>query len=104
MASKLYVAEYPSLAATEQSDSVAVLPQPPTAEQTVDYSAGVTATANAFRDDTNFVQISTDSICSIAFGTTPVATVANQRLAANEKIIVGVRAGSKLKVSAITNT
>lgn len=101
MASRLYVAEFQSLAATEQSDSVTILPQPPTAEQVVDYSAGVAASL-AFRSDTNFVEISTDSICSIAFGAAPVATVNTQRLNANERRTFGVKPGSK--VSAITNT
>lgn len=101
---KLYVAEYPGLAATNTSDGVPILPMPPTAEQVVDYTAGAAPTVNPFADSTIFVELEADSICSIAFGTAPVATVLNMRMAAGERRVVGVPRGSKLKVSAITNT
>lgn len=100
---KLYVAEYPGLAATNTSDGVPILPMPPTAEQVVDYTAGAAPSA-VFADTTTFVELEADSICSISFGTAPVATVANMRMAAGERRVVGVSRGSKLKVSAITNT
>jgi len=101
---KLYVAEYSGLASVATDGAVAVLQQPPTAEQVVDYTAGAAATANAFNDTTEFVELETDAICSVAFATTPVATVNNMRMAAGERRLVSVRPGSKLKVSAITNT
>lgn len=100
---KLYVAEYSGLAATAQSDSVVVVPAPPTAEQVVDYTAGVAA-STAFNPSTTFVEVSTDAICSIAFGTAPVAAITNCRLNANERKLFRVPAGQAYKVSAITNT
>jgi len=101
---KLYVAEYSGIASVQTDGAVAVLPQPPTAEQVVDYTAGAAATANPFADSTEFVELATDAICSVVFGSAPVATVNNMRMAAGERRLVSVRPGSKLKVSAITNT
>lgn len=99
---KLYVSEYPGLAETDQSDSTLIVAMPPIAEQIVDYTAGVATLANPFSPFTKFIYVSTDAICSIAFGVTPVATITNLRLAANERILTRVVAGQK--VSAITNT
>lgn len=100
---KLYVSEYAGLAAVDADGLDKIMPQPPTASQVVDYTAGVAA-SSAFLPSTRFVEIHNDSICSILFGTAPVATVNTMRLAANERVVVGVPAGQAFKVSAITNT
>lgn len=97
----LYVAEFPGLAATVQGDSVPVLNAPPTVEQTVAIAAGSAASA-AFQASTIFVEISTDAICSIQFGTAPVATAVMCRLSAGERIVRRVTPGQKVAV--IVNT
>jgi hypothetical protein len=99
--STLYIAEFTSLPFDAHGQPVMAPAMPPVAEQTVAIS-GSHAESTAFGGSTRFAQISCDVICSIAFGTAPVATTSNQRLAANETRFVGVIAGQK--VSVVTNT
>lgn len=109
---KLYVAEFTGLAATAQSDSVPILTVPPTLEQAVAISTATSAGSNGFQPSTTFVEISSDVVCSIAFGTTlstAIATVNNCRLNANERIIrrvagPGFSNGAVSQVSVIGNT
>lgn len=97
---KLYVAEYPGLAATVQGDSIDVVPTPPTVDYVVDFTAGAAASP-VFQKTTRFITIAADSICCIAFGIAPVATTANQRIPANAAPIkFGVISGQQ--ISAIT--
>ena len=100
----LYVAEFAGVAETGQGDSIDQVAVPPIAEQTVAIAAGSTAVANAFNAATTIVEVSTDSICSIAWGTAPVATASMCRLAAGERIRRRVPAGQSYKVAVITNT
>jgi hypothetical protein len=59
--------------------------------------------ANPFSSRTKFVQLSTDAICSVAFGGSAVAaTSSNQRLPANTIIYKGVNPGDFIAV--ITNS
>lgn len=97
--SKLYIAEFSGVALTA-SDGAAIAPMPAINEQVVDFTAGATASA-AFNAATRIVRIHTDAICSLAFGPTPVATVANARLIAGQTEYFGVVPGQK--VSAIVN-
>ncbi len=90
---KIYVAEYPGLANTDQSDSVAILTLPPTVEYTVIVSAGSSGAAQPFQLSTKFIEVSTDTTCSIAIGGFPgvvgtgSAGLSNQRLQTNERVI-----------------
>lgn len=93
---KLYVTEY-----RFAPDGLQVAKMPPVAEQVVDYSGGVAASA-AFSNATGFVRVHTDAICSIKFGANPTATTSSARLAADATEYFRVNAGDK--VSAITNT
>jgi hypothetical protein len=87
--STIYVAEYAGLAQCEQSDSVTIFALPPSVEYTVIVSAGSSGAANPIRPDTKYVEISTDTTCSIAIGPTSggSALLTNQRLAPNERIV-----------------
>jgi len=87
--SVIYVAEYPGLATTDQSDSVPILALPPTVEYTVIVSAGISRSPQPIQASTKFVEISCDTTCSIAVGPTIGGTVGltNQRLNANERVI-----------------
>lgn len=87
--SKIYVAEYPGLATTDQSDSVAILALPPTVEYTIIVSAASSGAAQPLQATTKFVEISCDTTCSIAIGpfATGSAGLSNQRLQANERVI-----------------
>lgn len=102
----LYIAEFPGLAETDQGDSIDQVPVAPTVEQTL--AIGATSVASsAFQATTKVVEISTDSVCSIAWGTTPVATAANCRLAAGERIRRRVpynATAGTFKVAVITNS
>jgi|SRR5579863_10434965 len=86
--SKIYVAEYPGLAATDQSDSVPILALPPTVEYTVIVSAGSSGAANPIQPSTKFIEVSTDTTCSFTIGTAGgAALLTNQRLQTNERVI-----------------
>lgn len=91
--SKIYVAEYPGLANTDQSDSVAILALPPSIEYTVIVSAASSGAAQPFLPSTKFIEVSTDTTCSIAIGGFPgtlgtgSAGLSNQRLNANDRVI-----------------
>lgn len=92
----LYVAEFGSLGDTAQS--VAQIGQaPPVAEQALAIG-GASVPSAAFNNDTQLVRIHADAICSIAFGTAPVATTANMRLAAGQTEYFGVVRGQKVAV------
>ena len=91
--SKIYVAEYPGLANTDQSDSVPILALPPTVEYTVIVSAGSSGAAQPFQPSTKFIEVSADTTCSIAIGGFPgvlgtgSAGLSNQRLNVNDRVI-----------------
>jgi hypothetical protein len=93
--SKIYVAEYPGLAGASNGDggAVAILSVPPTVEYTVIVSAASSGAAQPFAQSTQFVEISCDTTCSIAFGLFPgvvgtgSAGLTNCRLEANERIV-----------------
>jgi hypothetical protein len=57
----------------------------------------------AFLPTTRFVRLHTDAVCSVLFGTNPVASTANARMAANQTEFFGVQPGANLKVSVIAN-
>lgn len=100
--STLYISEYTKIALTNQGAMTRTPMGPPLAEQTVAIGASSTASA-AFQPTTKFVRVAVDSTspCSIAFGSAPVATAANMRLAANAVQFFGVQGG---KVAVIENS
>lgn len=97
----LYLAEFDDMPRDKRGELVSAPMMPPIVEQTV--AVGVSHAESApFTGRTLFVQVHTDAICSISFGTSPIATTSNQRLAANETRFVGVNRGDKISV--ISNT
>ena len=76
---------------------------PPLAEQLVTISGSSVACTNAFNSRTLFVRVHADSVCSIAFGVTPTATVTNMRLAANQTEYFAIGQPG-YKVAVIQNT
>lgn len=96
----LYIAEFGSMGDTGQGIAQ-IGAAPPLAEQTLTI-AGASAPSAAFGNDTQMVRLHTDAICSVAFGTTPVATAAKMRMGANTTEYFGVLPGSKVAV--IVNT
>jgi len=101
---KAYIAEFASMP-IRNGNNQTMAPVPPLAEQTVDYTAGVAASA-VFNAATKFVRVHVDSIASVAFGAAPVATVNNMRLAASqtEYFELPQPRPSDYKASFITNT
>ena len=98
----LYITEYQGLAPGEKANVLATQAVP-NASQTVAISA-TSASSAPFQPNTSWVDISTDTTCSIAFnagnaagfGQTAVnatATAANYRLAANERARFYVKQG-----------
>jgi hypothetical protein len=106
--SKIYVAEFPGTGGTDQGDSVPLFPVPPLAEQNVTVSSVAVNIANAFQPATVWVEVSTDTTCSISWG--PLATIttatatSNCRLAPNERIARRVPKGQAYGISVISNT
>ena len=96
----LYINEFTAPTRINDTD-IAVFAAPPVAEQTVAIGVGSVQSA-AFNATTNYVEIETDSICSITFGANPTATAASMRLAANDRILRRVTPGQKVAV--IVNT
>ena len=79
----LYVAEFATVGGTSNF-GVAGAQVPPIREQSVTISGSSVAVASAFTTNTRFIRVHADAICSIAFGLTPTASVANMRFAANQ--------------------
>jgi hypothetical protein len=95
----LYVAEFDSVGGSGNFVTQAAN-MPPLAEQTVAIG-GSSTQSSAFNASTKFLRIHTDAICSVAVGTSPTATAANMRLAANQTEYLTVKGGAKIAV--ITN-
>lgn len=97
---KVYITEHP-LPRFHMGSPMPVLPSPPLASQTVAIG-GATVQSAAFNADTQIVCVHTDAICSIEFGTNPVATANSRRIAANSTEFFQVEPGHKIAV--ITNS
>lgn len=102
--STLYVAEYEKLLVDTNGNVVMAPHEPPLAEQTITIGMSTAKLGNPFSSRTKFVQLSTDAICSVAFGNPSglAATSSNQRLPANTIVFKGVNPGDS--VAAITNS
>jgi hypothetical protein len=92
----LHIAEYPGLAATVANEgAVPILPVPPTTEQVIALLNTMTAIPVPFQPTTAWVELCTDTTCSIVFGPyatlSTIATLTSSsgqgRLNANERII-----------------
>ena len=95
--SKIYVCETAALGATAANEgAVAVMPVPSLAEYNVIVSAGSSGPPQPFQPTTAFVEVSTDTTCSIAIGLYPgvigtgSAALTNRRLNANDRVILRV--------------
>lgn len=101
----LYISEHSDIAESLRGAVQILLEDGTTVvEQTIPISVVSTPCTNPFAATTRFVRIHSDAICSIAFGTSPTASTANKRLAANQTEVFGVKPGSNFKVAVITNT
>lgn len=78
-----------------------VVKMPPVTTQTLT-SSGSSAQSAAFDAKTKMIQIHTDGICSVEFGSNPTATTNSFRLAANTTAYFEVSPGDKMAY--ITNT
>lgn len=96
----VYIAEFESLP-NIAGGQPQIASLPPLTEQTRSVS-GTSAQSSAFSAKTRFIQVHTDSICSIAVGASPTATTSNMRLPADATFYFAVQPGDKL--AAITNT
>lgn len=92
---KAYIAEYDRQA----RDPIGIVPtgqEPAIANQTV--VIGAEAKSAAFAATTQFVAVSVDAICSVAFGAAPTSTTSSLRLPANSITYFGVVPGHKISV------
>lgn len=98
----LYITEFFSQGKDGQASIVPLPVVPPVAEQILTIGIASLASA-AFNANTTIIRVCADSVCSIAWGTSPVALVTNARLPANTLMEFAVPRGSALKVAVITN-
>jgi hypothetical protein len=98
----LYISEFENPVTVDGTLPGIQLPQPALLDQTPVAIGGTSAQSAAFSAKTKAVMISTDAICSIAFGSNPTATTGNLRLPANTIISFGVIPGQRVAV--ISNT
>lgn len=97
---KLYITEFHLLGVAPEFSPFPLAP--PVVDQTpVAIGVGSVQSA-AFNAGTRFVRLHTDAICSIAFGTDPIASANNARMNANDTEYFAVSPGHKVAV--ITNT
>lgn len=97
----LYVAEFATVGGTSNFGVAGGL-VPPIREQTCTIAATSTPVSSGFTQNTAFVRLHSDSICSVAFGTTPTASTSTMRMAAGQTEYFAVAPGQK--VAAIVNT
>lgn len=95
---KLFVNEFP-----DRGYVIDVPEMPPSASQVVAIG-GASVQSTAFAKATQLVGITTDSICSVAVGANPTATVDVWRLAAGATMYFTVPVGKSFKVAVIANT
>lgn len=104
---KLYITEFKAMAPTSRGwGAQQFMPwgaQPPAAEQTVAIGAS-SAASSAFNAATSYVRLHTDAVCSIEFGSDPVATASTMRLSADQTEYFAVPVGASFKVAVISNT
>jgi len=99
----LYIREYQTIASPGPDFNGMQAGLEPGVDQAPLVFTGGVQQSVAFAGTTRFVRLHTDSICSVLFGTAPVAAVTNSRMAANQTEFFGVQAGASLKVSVIAN-
>ena len=98
----LYISEYANLQFEGSSGrGLAMGSEPSNTEQTVAIS-GSSTQSSAFQNNTRFVRLHTDAICSVMFGSNPTSTTSKKRLAANQTEYFAVQPGQNVAV--ITNT
>lgn len=96
----LYISEYASIGGIGNFPVQSPL-EPSVTSQTVAI-AGTSAQSSTFNDNTNFVRLHTDAICSVKFGADPTAAATDARMAVNQTEYFAVHPGHKVAV--ITNT
>jgi hypothetical protein len=96
----IYVNEFPELRVF-QGGGVQAPELPSLAGYTV-ANAGASTQSAAFNAKTKFIEVHTDSICSILVGANPTAVTTQGRMAAGETRYYRVNAGDK--IAAILNT
>lgn len=99
---KVYISEYSKIASDGSGTRLPAGKEPSIVEQTPVAIGAASVQSAAFDEETRFIRIHTDAICSIAFGSNPTATSNSKRLAANQTEFFGVKPGDKVAV--ITNT
>lgn len=99
----LYITEFVSQGTDPNGKMQSSAQQPALAEQTITIAAG-SAQSSTFNPQTTLVRLHSDVICSVEFGTSPTATAAKARMAANQTEYFTIPQSSNMKVAVITNT
>jgi hypothetical protein len=96
----LYISEY-GYGALEAAGSTIPAGKEPVITNQVIAIGGVSAVSAPFNSATKFVRLHSDEVCSVRFGMTPVASLTDARMAANQTEFFGVFPG--LSVAVIQN-
>lgn len=96
-----YISEYPSGGFLGSFGVSGNVQEPEITTQTVAIGVG-SAQSAAFNQNTRYIRVHTDAICSILIGSNPTALVTSKRLAANQTEYFTVSPGHKLAVIANT--
>lgn len=98
----LYIREYCALAPTTGGNNLAMGAEPGNRDQQITSVSSTSLTSSSFLQNSYYIRLHTDAICSVNFGSTPTATTTNARLAANQTEYFAVIPGQKVAV--ILNT
>lgn|SRR3990167_344081 len=96
-----YIAEYKEMVKETYLGEMIQAPlEPPVVEQTL--AIGTVVASLPFHDETRYIRVHTDAICSRKIGANPVAAITNARMAAGATEYLAVKPGHRISV--ITNT
>ena len=101
----LFITEYARTGQSTRNGGVPVGEDPPLAEQVV-VNTGASTQSVALNVNTTMVRLHADSICSVAFGASPTATITNRRMAAGSTEYFGIDQSSPAakKYAVVLNT
>jgi hypothetical protein len=98
----LYISEYNRLG-TDYNGQAVLAGMEPNSRTTIVQITGQSQQSDVFGSSTTFVELHPDATCSVKFGSDPVATTADKRVVANERIYYPLAPGQRLRVAVIAN-
>ena len=88
----IYITEYSKVASGEYGATIQAGEEPPLAEDKKAIGSS-SVQSNVFNKHTRVIMVHTDSICHVAIGENPSASVGNRRLPADTTVFYGIPPG-----------